>query len=87
MVPFLLFDAQSPRSLRYGAEAVMRHLGEITGPGDSALAGRLVGRLAAELRYADDRLRGEQDYSTFLDHVVDEVAKIHDALDARFFVT
>lgn len=87
VVPFLLFDAQSPRSLRYGAEAAMRHLADITGADDGPLAARLTGRLAAELRYADDRRRGRQDYSAFLDHVVDEVAKIHDALDARFFVT
>jgi uncharacterized alpha-E superfamily protein len=87
IVPFLLFDAQAPRSLRYGADAVMRQIGEITGAADGVLAGRLIGRLASELRYADDRLRGRRDYSTFLDHVVDEVAKIHDAVDARFFVS
>jgi uncharacterized alpha-E superfamily protein len=87
VVPFLLFNAQSPRSLRYGAEAVMRHLGGIIGADDVAPAARTIGRLAAELRYADDRLRGRQDYSAFLDHVVDEVAQVHDALDAHFFVT
>jgi uncharacterized alpha-E superfamily protein len=87
VVPFLLFDPQSPRSLRFGADAVMRHLEEITGPADSALVARLTGRLAAELRYADDRLRKPPDVSAFLDHVADEVAKIHDALDVRFFVT
>jgi uncharacterized alpha-E superfamily protein len=87
VVPFLLFDAQSPRSLRFGAETVARHLGEITGAADATLAARLTGRLVGELRFADERLRRQPDCSTFLDHVVDEVAKIHDALDARFFVT
>jgi uncharacterized alpha-E superfamily protein len=87
VVPFLLFDAQSPRSLRFGADAVARHLEEITGGGESTPAARLVGRLAAELRFADERLGRQPDCSAFLDHVADEVARIHDALDARFFVT
>ena len=87
VVPFLLFDAQSPRSLRFGADTLCRHLAEITGPTDSTLATRLTGRLAADLRYADDRLRHQPECSTFLDHVADAAAKIHDALDARFFVT
>jgi uncharacterized alpha-E superfamily protein len=85
VVPFLLFDAQSPRSLRFGADAVMRHLEQITGTAEGGLAGRLTGRLAAELRYADDQIRKPP--TAFLDHVIDEMAKIHDALDARFFVT
>ena len=85
VVPFLLYDAQSPRSLRFGAETIMRHLDIITGP--DAGAARLTGRLAAELRYADDRVRQPPDVTAFLDHVIDEVAKIHDALDARLFVT
>jgi uncharacterized alpha-E superfamily protein len=87
VVPFLLFDAQAPRSLRFGADDVARRLAEITGGDDTTLAARVIGRLAAELRYADDRLRRQPDCSAFLDHVADEVAKIHDALDARFFVT
>jgi uncharacterized alpha-E superfamily protein len=87
VVPFLLFDAQSPRSLRFGADAVMRHLAQVTGAGDTGLAARLTGRLAAELRYADDRMRKAAEFSAFLDHVIEQVAKIHDALDARFFVT
>ena len=87
VVPFLLFDAQSPRSLRFAAEAVARNLEAITGAGDSTLAVRLVGRLAAELRYADEALARQPECAAFLDHVADEVAKIHDALDSRFFVT
>ncbi len=87
VVPFLLFDAQSPRSLRFGADAILRHLEQITGPADGTVAARLTGRLAAELRYADDRMRKPPEFSTFLEHVSNEVAKIHDALDVRFFVT
>ena len=86
VVPFLLFDAQSPRSLRFGADAVARCLTDITDSGEASLAVRLTGRLAAKLRYADEELRQQPDCWAFLDHVTDEIAKIHDALDARFFV-
>jgi uncharacterized alpha-E superfamily protein len=87
VVPFLLFDAQSPRSLRYGAEALKTHLEAIAGPHDNTPAARLIGRLAAELRYTEDHLLKSPDFAAFLDHITIEVGKIHDALDARFFVT
>lgn len=87
VVPFLLFDAQSPRSLRYGADALKSHLDAIAGPHDTTPTARLVGRLAAELRYADERLLKSPDFPAFLDHVAVEAGKIHDALNARFFVT
>jgi uncharacterized alpha-E superfamily protein len=87
VVPFLLFDAQSPRSLRFGAEAMLRSLEQITGSGDGVPAARLIGRLVAELRYADDGRRKPAEIAALLEQVVEAVAKIHDALDARFFVT
>jgi hypothetical protein len=51
------------------------------------VAARLTGRLAAELRYTDAAIVRQPDVTAFLDHVADEAAKIHDAVDARFFVT
>jgi uncharacterized alpha-E superfamily protein len=86
-VPFVLLDPQSPRSLRYGAEALQTHLEAIVGPHDDTLAARLIGRLAADLRYADRRLLEPNELPAFLDHVATEAGKIHDALEARFFVT
>jgi len=87
VVPFLLFDAQSPRSLRYGTDALKTHLDAIVGPHDTTPAAKLVGRLAAELRYTDERVVTSPDFPAFLDHVTMELGKIHDALNARFFVT
>jgi uncharacterized alpha-E superfamily protein len=87
VVPFLLFERESPRSLRFGADTVLRYLEAIAGPADANPAARVTGRLAAELRYADARMVREPDFPTFLDHVADEAAKIHEAVDARFFVT
>jgi uncharacterized alpha-E superfamily protein len=87
VVPFLLFEPDSPRSLRFGADTVVRYVEAIAGPSDTDPAARIIGRLAAELRYADARIVRQPDFTAFLDHVADEAAKIHDAVDARFFVT
>jgi uncharacterized alpha-E superfamily protein len=87
VVPFLLFERESPRSLRHGADTVGRYLDSITAGADDTVAARLTGRLAAELRYADAKIVRQRDFTTFLDRVADDAAKIHDAIDARFFVT
>ena len=87
VVPFLLFEPDSPRSLRYGAETVLRYLEAIAGDrqGDAAL--RLTGRLAAELRYTEAGIVRQPDFTTFLDHVAEESGKVHEAIDAWYFVT
>ena len=87
VVPFLLFEQESPRSLRHGAQTVLRYLEAISGNGDGNLAARVTGRLAAELRYTDAGIVQQRNVASFLDHVADETAKIHEAIDARFFVT
>ena len=87
VVPFLLFDPHSPRSLRYGTEVVKDHLERVAGGGASMPAARLVGRLHADLRYQDDRLSVADVDAAFLDRVVDTVAQAHDALTAQYFAT
>ena len=87
VVPFLIFEQESPRSLRHGAQTMLRYVEAISGNGDGNAAWRLTGRLAAELRYTDARIVQQRDFSAFLDHVADEAAKIHEAIDTRFFVT
>jgi uncharacterized alpha-E superfamily protein len=87
VVPFVIFEEESPRSLRHGAHTVLRYLEAISGNGDGNLATQLAGRLAAELRDTDAGIARNRDVTTFLDHVADEAAKIHEAIDARFFVT
>jgi uncharacterized alpha-E superfamily protein len=87
VVPFLLFDRYSPRSLRYGSEAVKGYLERIAGGGDALAAGRLIGRLHADLLYQDDRLATTGADAAFLDHVVDTVAQAHDAVTTQYFVT
>ena len=87
VVPFLLFERQSPRSLRHGAETVLRYISVISGGDESNPAARLMGRLASQLRYADARTLRPEEVGAFLDQVAEQAAAVHDAVDARFFVT
>jgi uncharacterized alpha-E superfamily protein len=87
VVPFLLLDPHSPRSLRYGMEAVKGYLERIAGAGEATAALRLVGRLHADLCYQDERLAAAAADAVFLDRVVDAVAQAHDAVTAHYFAT
>jgi uncharacterized alpha-E superfamily protein len=85
VVQFMLFDPYSPRSLRYGTEAVKQHLERIAGEPGPAV--RLVGRLHAELCYHDERLAGGGDSAEILDRVADVMGEAHDALGVQYFAT
>jgi uncharacterized alpha-E superfamily protein len=87
VVPFLLLDPHTPRSLRYGLEAVKDYLARIGGGGEATTAGRLIGRLHADLCYRDEPLAAVTADATFLDRVVDVMAQTHDALAAQYFAT
>jgi uncharacterized alpha-E superfamily protein len=84
---FLLFDASAPRSVRFGAAAVQDLLGRISGAGELPLPARVIGKLAAELAYEGrDVLRAGQALP-FLDHVLGELTRCHDAVSATYFGT
>jgi uncharacterized alpha-E superfamily protein len=85
VLAFLVFSADAPRSLRYGTTTVKSHLDRLTEGDGRTSAGRVIGRLAAELAYRDEDLARRGDYLPFLDHVVGELARTHDALSAQFF--
>ena len=85
VVPFLLFDPHSPRSLRYGTDAVKTYLERI--PGEPGPALRLVGRLHAELAYHDGLVAAGGEQAAFLDRVVDVMIQAHDALGTQYFAT
>jgi uncharacterized alpha-E superfamily protein len=87
VVPFLLLDPHSPRSLRCGLETVKGHLERIAGGGEPAPPLRLIGRLHAELAYQDARAAAAAADPAFLDRVVNTVAQTHDALAAQYFAT
>ena len=86
-MPFLLFDPHSPRSLRYGLEAVKDQLERIAGGGEPTPAMRLIGRLHADLAYQDQRVVGSGVDAAFLERVVDTMVQAHEALTAQYFVT
>jgi len=85
VVPFLLFDPHSPRSLRFGAEAVKECLQRIAG--EAGAASRIIGRLHADLCYHDERTAPGGDYAPLLDGVVDASGQAHAALAAQYFAT
>jgi uncharacterized alpha-E superfamily protein len=87
VVPFLLTDPHSPRSLRYGTEAVKGYLERIAGPGEMTAPARLIGRLHGELCYDDERVAAAADHAPFLDRVVEIVAQAHEALAVQYFAT
>jgi uncharacterized alpha-E superfamily protein len=87
VVPFLLLDPHTPRSLRYGMEAVKGYLERIGGGGETTTVLKLIGRLHAELCYRDEPLGADSADAVFLDRVVDTMAQTHEALGAQYFAT
>jgi uncharacterized alpha-E superfamily protein len=87
VIGFLLFDPDSPRSLRFGASVVRDYLATISGPGDLTAPARIIGRLHADLRYDDEAQMRRGDFAGLLDRVVGELAKTHDAIATQYFVT
>jgi uncharacterized alpha-E superfamily protein len=82
---FLLFAAEAPRSLRYGTAAVKAQLERLAEGSPPGPAGRIIGRLHADLAYRDEALAGRIDPMPLLDHVVAELSRTHDALSVQFF--
>ena len=87
VVPFLLLDPHTPRSLRYGMEAVKGYLERIGGGDETTTVLRSIGRLHAELCYREEPLGAGSADTAFLDRVVDTMAQTHEALAAQYFAT
>jgi uncharacterized alpha-E superfamily protein len=87
VVPFLLLDPHTPRSLRYGMEAVKGYLERIGGGDETTTVLRSIGRLHAELCYREEPLGAGSADAVFLDRVVDTMAQTHEALAAQYFAT
>jgi uncharacterized alpha-E superfamily protein len=82
---FLLFATDAPRSIRYGAAAVKAQLDRLTEGGPPIPAGRIIGRLHANLAYRDEAMTDGIDPMPLLDHVLSELIRTHDALSVQFF--
>ena len=81
VVRFLVFDAEAPRSLRFGAGAIKRNLDTVA-ERLTPLA-RAVGRLEARLRYEDEGALA--DPVTFVDEIAADIARISDATELAYF--
>jgi uncharacterized alpha-E superfamily protein len=87
VLQFLLFDPQTPRSVRYGVSAVKEYLDRISSASELSPSVRIVGRLAAELSYQGHDLIREGQSLAFLDHVLAELGGAHDAVSTGYFGT
>jgi uncharacterized alpha-E superfamily protein len=87
VLQFLLFDPQTPRSVRYGVSAVKEYLDRISSASDLSPSVRIMGKLAAELSYQGHDLIREGQSVPFLDHVLAELGRAHDAVSAGYFGT
>jgi uncharacterized alpha-E superfamily protein len=87
VLQFLLFDAQTPRSVRYGVTAVKEYLDRISSASELSQSVRIVGKLAAELSYQGHDLIREGQSLSFLDHVLVELGRAHDAVSTVYFGT
>jgi uncharacterized alpha-E superfamily protein len=84
---FLVFDGSAPRSLRFGATAVKAYLDLISGPNELTPPGRIIGRVVSRLCYDDTRWATIEDAIPLVEHVLAEVAKTHEAIEAHYFGT
>ena len=82
---FVVLDAHMPRSLRYGVGAVKDYLDRVAGRDGPSQAGRIIGKLAAELDYGGDDLLGDGDCTPLLERVLGELSRAHDSLSALYF--
>lgn len=84
---FLLFDPQTPRSIRYGAATVKEILERISAGGQLSVPARIIGKLAADLAYQGDDVLGDGPAQRFLDHVLVELTRCHDTVSTTYFGT
>ena len=84
---FLLFDAHTPRSVRYGTSAVKDILERISGPNHLSLPARIMGKLAADLVYQGQDVLRDGQAMPFIDQVLGELTRCHDTLSTTYFGT
>jgi len=71
--------------VRYGVTAVKEYLDRISSASDLSQPVRIVGKLAAELSYQGHELIREGEILPFLDHVLVELGRAHDAVSTVYF--
>jgi uncharacterized alpha-E superfamily protein len=87
LMQFLLFDEEFPRSIRFCAAQVQAHqtrLARHTDGLDGPSPERLAGRLSARLEFADFEEVAQVGASAYLATIVQECARIHEAVYGAF---
>jgi uncharacterized alpha-E superfamily protein len=86
VLQFMLLDEEYPRSLRYAAARIEEHLKAVSRYAriEGGSPDRLAGRLNARLQFADFADVAQGGASAFLATVVEECARIHEALYETF---
>ena len=87
LMQFLLFDEEFPRSIRFCAAQVQGHLTRLsrfTEVVDRPSPDRIAGRLAARLQFADFDEVAQAGASASLGAIVQECARIHEAVYEAF---
>ena len=84
---FVLFNPRAPHSLHSGVAAVKEGLDRLSIGTTLTPPARLIGKLAAALAYQEDEVVARGTYIPFLEHVLAEVAKTHDAVSTLYFGT
>jgi uncharacterized alpha-E superfamily protein len=84
---FLLFDPQTPRSVRYGTTAVKDIFERISAANHLSLPARIMGKLAADLAYQGQDVLRDGHALAFLDQVLGELTRCHDTLSTTYFGT
>jgi len=84
---FLLFDPQTPRSVRYGTAAVKEFLERVSGASQLSLPARVMGKLAADLAYQGQEVLADGRALPFLEHILGELTRCHDTVSTTYFGT
>jgi uncharacterized alpha-E superfamily protein len=87
LMQFLLFDEEFPRSIRFCAAQVHAHLTRLSrqaGGGGGPSPERLAGRLSGRLEFADFDEVAQAGASAYLATIVQECARIHEAVYEAF---
>lgn len=88
ILEFLVFDEDFPRSIRFATTQIEQHLSAMAraGGGERATPERLAGRLKARLQFADVDELEAVGAGPLLTTVVNECARIHEAIYETFVV-
>lgn len=86
IVEFVLLDPAAPRALNYGCHAVKVALDRLALSSEATPAQRIAGKLCARLDYEGRDLMHRDYYLVFLQEILAEVERLHEAIGAQYFV-